>query len=265
MEYLLDMWPLLLGLVALGVGSSWFVRRKEGQTDKAHLAALQDLAGALNGTVLPRGQADSWSEPLSPWFRVQTRGLAKLAVRRRPRCDVAVEFTRGPWRVHISEASMRRRTTTGPTRVRTSYEHRIDIATADLPPLKVSHLQYTDFRGRPIDPHRVGALDDSAVAEAPATVAQRQGHWVQAAIPAPANQHLAAFTADHAAAARMLNSQATSWLLDRQHAMPRILTFEAGLLYTTYPGRIDTAEVRQAVDTMLGLLDCVPASAPLPR
>ncbi|GAA1244017.1 hypothetical protein GCM10009676_32150 [Prauserella halophila] len=256
------MWPLLLGFAALGFGGYYLSRRKDRQQDEDHVALLHEMAAPLGGTVLTRGHADGWSAALWPPFEMTTRGLARLAVRRKPRFDVAVEFTRGPWRVRISEASIRRRTT-GPGHTSTSYEHRIDIVTADLPPLRVTEQRDADFMGRPADPNNDPAPGDgSLLTEAPATVVQRQGHWVRAAISAPANQHLTAFTSDHAAAARMLNAQATSWLLDRQRTWPRMYTFESGLLYTTAPGRIDPFEVTATVNTMLGFLDCIPGAAP---
>ncbi|GAA1207121.1 hypothetical protein [Prauserella alba] len=264
MEYLLDMWPLLLGLAAIGFGGQYLVNRKDRQKDAAHLAALREMAAPLNGAVLTHGQADAWSAELWPPFEMKTRGARRWTVRRKPRFEVAVEFTRGPWRVRLSEASIRQRSAS--RRVHTHYEHRIDIATADLPPLKVAERRDTDWMGKPLDPNsEVALLGAPIIKEPPATVAQRQGHWVQAAISAPANQQLAAFTCDPASAARMLNAHSTAWLLDRMYAMPRILTFESGLLYTTAPGRIDPARVMPAVDTMLGLLDCVPASAPAHR
>jgi len=97
--------------------------------------------------------------------------------------------------------------------------------------------QHTDVDGRPIDP------DAGATApRAPATVAARGGAWVETPVSAPANQHLAAFTGDHAAAARMVNAQATAWL----------------------PGRIDPAKDVETVNTLLGLLDCIPEASPTP-
>lgn len=262
MGVLLEMWPLFLGFAVIGFAGHYFVSRKDRQKEDAHLAALREMAKPLNGTVLTRGQADGWSAALWRPFEMTTRGLARLAVKRNARFDVAVEFTRGPWRVRISEASIRQRATSG-RHASTSYEHRIDVATADLPPLRVADRRTTDFRGRPVDPDNGPTPGDGSVlTEQPATVAQRQGHWVQAAISAPANQRLAAFTSDPAAASRMLNAQATSWLLDRQNMLPRLYTFESGLLYTTAPGRIDPFEVTETVNTMLGLLDCIPGAAP---
>ncbi|MCR3719856.1 MULTISPECIES: hypothetical protein [Prauserella salsuginis group] len=261
METLLKMWPLLLGLAAIGFGGQYLATRKDRRKDDVHVAALREMAAPLNGAVLTRGQADGWSAALWPPFEMTTRGLRRFSVRRKPRFDVAVEFTRGPWRVRISEASIRQRSAS--RHVNTHYEHRIDIVTADLPPLKVAERRDTDLMGKPLDPNsEVALLGAPIIKEPPATVAQRQDHWVQAAISAPANQHLAAFTSDHAAAARMLNAHATSWLLDRQRRQPHRYTFESGLLYTTSPGRIDPFEATETVNTMLGLLDCIPGAAP---
>lgn len=261
MEYLLDMWPLLLGLAALFLYGIWSSRRRARKEAEANLAALHEMAKPLNGTVLTGDQAEGWSTGLWPPFAMKNRGLLRLSRRSKPQFGMAVEFTRGPWRVRISQASQRSRTAN--RRFVTTFEHRIDIATADLPPLKVSQRQYTDFRGRPYDPDDEAFLFGSTLLkEPPATVEQRQDHWVQAAVSAPANQHLAAFTSDPAAAARMLNGNATAWLLDRQRSMPRLLTFESGLLYATAPGRIDPFDATETVNTMLGLLDCIPGAAP---
>ncbi|MBB3049172.1 hypothetical protein FHS23_000167 [Prauserella isguenensis] len=261
LSVLLDMWPLLLGLAALllyGIRSS---RRRARQEAEANLAQLHEMAKPLNGTVLTGDQAEGWSTGLWPPFERNNRGLRRFGRRSKPQFGMAVEFTRGPWRVRISQASQRSRTAN--RRFVTTFEHRIDIATADLPPLKVSQRQYTDYRGRPHDPDDEAFLFGSPlVKEPPATAEQRQDHWVQAAVSAPANQHLAAFTSDPAAAARMLNGNATAWLLDRQRSMPRLLTFESGLLYATAPGRIDPFGATETVNTMLGLLDCIPGAAP---
>ncbi|MCP2253028.1 hypothetical protein LY13_001772 [Prauserella aidingensis] len=259
---LLDMWPLLLGLAAIFGGGQYLASRKDRQEEKAHLDALREMATPLSGTVQTRDEAGAWSAALWPPFEMETRGARRLAVRRKPRFEVAVEFTRGPWRVRISEASIRQRST-GPSKISTSYEHRIDIVTTDLPPLRLTEQPDTDVTGRAIDPDSpFTPQDGSLVTEPPVTVAQRQGHWVQAAIASPANRYLAAFTSDHAAAARMLNTEATSCLLNRQRMFPRVYTFESGLLYTTAPGRIDPFEVTRTVNTMLGLLDCIPGAAP---
>lgn len=265
MEYLLDMWPLLLGLAAI-IGAVYWSQWRDGRReDEAHAQALAAFAATFGGTVVTHHPAP-WSASLLPPFQRHTDGvIGLLTTVRRPRFSVAVEFQRGPWRVRISEAWMRKRTKHGRGRQRSIYEHRIDVATAELAPLKISRRWHTDFRGQPLNPDHILAKGGKPVTEPPATVAQRQGPWAPAAVSAPANQDLAAYTCDHAAAARMLNAHSTAWLLDRLHALPPLLTFESCLLYATMPGRIDPSEVMQTVDTLLGLLDCVPASAPIAR
>lgn len=258
METLLEMWPLLLALLAFGAYMSWSNWRKRRRDNESVDAALTDLAANFGGQVLHGADAGVRSGALSPMLHRQTTGLRALTTRRKPRPEIAVQFTTGPWQVRISEWSAVFRGIH--ERQETHYEHRIEISTAELAPLKLTERRHVDLGGRPIDQNSAEAIGD--VDEAPVTVAQRQGQWVQAAIASPAGDDLAAFTTDHAAASRTLNDRATSWLVDRLYGTHRTLTFEAGLLYTTTSGRIDGGEVTRTVNTMLGLLECIPEAAP---
>ncbi|KID32495.1 hypothetical protein HQ32_00364 [Prauserella sp. Am3] len=246
-------------LVVLPALAAWSSRRGRRRQDTAHAVVLEEFAAGLGGTVHRKRQAGAWSAHLKPPFDRQLAGFRRFLTTHRPRNEYAVEFARGPWRVRISDASLERRWLP-PVPDDTIHERRVEIATADIAPLVLQVKQHTDVDGRPIDP------DAGATAPpAPATVAARGGAWVETPVSAPANQHLAAFTGDHAAAARMVNAQATAWLLDRLHPMaPRIFTFESGLLYVTLPGRIDPAKDVETVNTLLGLLDCIPEASPTP-
>lgn len=255
MEILLEMWPLLLALLAFGAYMSWSNWRKRRRDNESVDAALTDLAANFGGQVLHGADAGVRSGALSPMLHRQTTGLRALTTRRKPRPEIAVQFTTGPWQVRISECSA---ASTSARKPITSTASR--SPPPSWPPLKLTERRHVDLGGRPIDQNSAEAIGD--VDEAPVTVAQRQGQWVQAAVDAPAGDDLAAFTTDHAAASRMLNDRATSWLVDRLYGTHRTLTFEAGLLYTTTSGRIDGGEVTRTVNTMLGLLECIPEAAP---
>jgi hypothetical protein len=159
--------------------------------------------------------------------------------------------------VRVSEASMKKNVSNGTS---TFYEHRIEVATAQLAPMKISRRWRTDFRGRPLAPDHILAQGGGAVHEAPLTV--QQGQWLQARLPAPVDGEFVAFTSGLPSLARALNPQAAEWLVAQAGSLPVLLTFEAGLLFATMPDRIDPDHLLPMVDAMLGLLDRIPGAAP---
>lgn len=238
----------------------WLMRRKERKGNRAQAEALAALAARLGGAVAAPPAAP-WSADLSPPFRTNTQGLVnRVLTVSRPRFETTLDFRRGPWAVRVSEASMKRSVSNG---TRTFYEHRIEVATGQLAPMKISRRWAADFLGRPLGPDHLLAQGGEPVREAPMTVAQRQEEWLQARLPAPADTEFAVFTSDLRSAARMLSPQAVEWLAEQAGTLPFLLTFEAGLLYATMTNRIEPGDLLTVVDAMLGLLDRIPGAAPV--
>lgn len=251
---------LFLVLVGALVGLVfWLLRRKERKRNREHAEALAALAARLGGAVAAPPAA-AWSADLSPPFSTNTQGLAnRLLTVSRPRFETAVDFRRGPWPVRVSEASMKRSVSNGTS---TFHEHRIEVATGQLAPMKLNRRLHADFLGRPVKPDHVLARGGDPVREAPVTVAQQQGQWLQVHLPVPVSTDWVAFTSDPHSASRALAPEATAWLSEQLGSLPWSLTFENGLLYTTWPTRIQPETLLTTVDTLLGLLDRIPGARP---
>jgi hypothetical protein len=184
-------------------------------------------------------QAAAWSAALLPPFKSYTGGFInrRLTVRK-PRFETALDFRRGPCAVRVSEASMKRSVSNGTS---TFHEHRIEVATAPLVPMKLNRRLHTDVLGRPVKPGHVLARVN---------------------LPVPVDTDWVAFTSDPYRASRALAPEATAWLSEQLGSLPWSLTFENGLLYTTWPTRIQPETLLTTVDALLGLLDRIPGSAP---
>jgi hypothetical protein len=240
------------GLLGLVLWWAWHSKRRDG---RQHASSLTALAGRLGGTVSGPDAAHAWSAALQAPFEHSTDGLVdKLSMVTRPRFDAALDFRRGAWPVRVSEASMES-SASGTTRTR--YEHRIEVATAQLPPMRISPIIRTDFRGRPLPPDKIMAQGGPAVREAPVTVQRQRGDWQPARMPPVAGERLVAFTSDQRFAAHVLTPPAAEWLAEGGR-LPFLLTFEGGLLYYTVPGRIDPDRILHEVDLLVGFLDRTP-------
>jgi hypothetical protein len=261
-DFILRISPLVAIFAALFGLLVWWGQRKERRKNHEHAEELAALAARLGGAVTGPAEASAWSARLAPPLKGDSQGLVnRLSTVAKPVFKTALDFRRGPWRVRVSEASMKKSVSNGTS---TFYEHRIDVATADLPPLKISRRLATDFLGRSLAANHVLAQGGAPVREAPVTVAQRQGEWAQIMVPEPASAEFVAFTSDPHGAAGMLNPGVLEWIVQQAGHLPLMLTFEAGLLYATMPGRIDTARLLPTVDAMLGLLDRISGAAPMP-
>lgn len=266
MEYLADLAPLVAIILALLGLVAWLMWRKDRKKDREHAEALAALAGRLGGAVVDDDAARAWSAELLAPLRDETEGLFnRMGMAGRRRFRTAVDFRRGRWSVRVGEASVKKAAQNG---TRTYYEHRVEVATARLVPMKISRRMYsgTNFLGRPLGPDDILAQGGGRVREVPVSVAAEQGQWHQARLPGPADAEFAVFTSDPAAAARTLNPQAVDWLLAQGTAMPFPLHFEAGLVFATVTGRISPEHVLNTVDAVLGLLDrmgAAPAHPPV--
>ncbi|MFI9813558.1 hypothetical protein [Saccharothrix variisporea] len=255
MEYLLDLAPLIAVIVALFGLLYWSMRRKEGKAEREHAGALARFAGTLGGTVAGPGGARPWSAELLAPLRDETDGLLnRMGIGSRRRYGTALDFPRDGWSVRVSEASVKKATSTSTTTV---YEHRIEVAASGLPPMKISRRVYSSKDSQGGEPAR----------EVPVTVAAEGGQWHRVAFPpGPLDARFAAFAGDPAAAARALRPEAVEHLLARAHSLPFTLHVEAGLVFGTVPGRIDPDHVLDAVDAVLDLLDrmgAAPAHPPV--
>jgi hypothetical protein len=243
---------LVLALLGLLFWWMWRSNRKE---EREHAEALAALAGRLGGAVVDPAGARAWSAELLAPLRDETEGLFnRMSMAGRRRFGTALDFRRGRWSVRVGEASVKKAAQNG---TRKYYEHRIEVATARLVPMKISRRLYgaTNFLGRPLAPDNILAQGGEQVREVPVTVAAEQGQWHQVRLPGPVDAEFAVFTSDPAAAARALNPQAVQWLLEHGTALPSPLHFEAGLVFGTMPNRISPDHVLPKVDVILGLLD----------
>lgn len=261
MEIWLRLSPLL-ACMAIGIGllfwSQWRSARKE---QHEHVEALTALAARLGGTVSHAENATAWSAELLRPFKNDTGGFINwLGTARRPRFEIALDFVRGPWRMRVTEASMKQNISNG---TRTFHEHRIEVTTAPLPPVKLARRLYTDFLGRRLKPGHVLTEGTAVIKEPPVTVAQRQSEWQRFWLPEPGNSQYAVFTNDPAAANRMLNREVLEYLVENTGALPFVLTFEDGLFYATMSGRIVPGALPKMLEAVLGLLERIPGAAPV--
>lgn len=244
---------VVAALVVLFALLRWFQSRGARKEDQAQADALAVLANGLGGRVADPADVRAWSADLLPPMKSSTDGVAgRLGTVRAPRFETALDFRRGNWAVRVGEASMEKANSTSSA---TAHEHRIEVATAIVPPMKIGRRVLVDFLGRPLAPDRAQA------AEAPVTVVREQRQWLPAGLPEPLGREFTVFTSDPSAATRAFTPQVVEWMLGQAganpfvSAMPLLLTFEAGLVFTTSPQRIDPDQVLAKVDAILGLLD----------
>lgn len=257
-DFYLKITLLVVILAALLGLAFWWSWRRSRKDHAEHVEALTALATSLGGSVAGPEAAAPRSAALLPPFLNDTEGfINRFGTVRGPRFDVALDVQRGPWRVRVTEASMKKNVSNG---TRTFYEHRIEVETGPLPPMKISRRLHSDFLGRPIKPGNVLAQGGGPVRQAPVTVAQRQGEWLPTRLPPPADHEFVVFADDPDAAVRTLTPQAIEHLVGQAGSLPYLLTFEAGLLYAPMTGRIAPGSLRTTVDAMLGLLDRLPGA-----
>ncbi|MFD0201260.1 MULTISPECIES: hypothetical protein [Saccharothrix] len=253
----LELAPLIAIIVALVGLVFWWRWRSDRKEEHAHAEALTALANTLGGRVAGPAEVQAWSAGLRPPMASDTEGFAGWAgTVRQPRFETALDFRRGDWAVRLGEASMEKANSSSSA---TKHEHRIEVATALVPPMKIGRRILVDFRGRPLAPDR--ARSAGPAAEAPVTAVQEQRQWLPVRLPEPLDREFTAFSTDPSAAAGAFNPQVVEWMLGQAgdnpfvSAIPLLLTFEAGLVYTTSPNRIDPNQVLAKVDAIIGLLD----------
>lgn len=250
MEYLLEMWPLVAVIVAGIAFALWWRWRQPRRERQKQLESLSALATSLGGVVAGPDHAAPWSAQLLPILKNHTGGMVDTVRNvglQGPQCDAALEFPRGRWRVRVSEASLRRHNVTSSGGTTTVHEHRIEVVTAQLPPMQIVR--------------RVTGAEP--VSEPPVSVAQRGSAWQRLQLPAPADQQLAVFASDLGAASHMVNQEVLEFLVTNVGALPLVLTFETGLVYGVMLNQINPNTLLTSVDTILGALERIPGAAPV--
>ncbi|GHH60179.1 hypothetical protein [Lentzea cavernae] len=252
----MEPWKLKLGLlvlilVALIALVFWWRSRKERQDALDHAAELAKFAAGLGGTLTV---ASAWSADLRrPFAEEYGDVIGWLHRASESRFDHAVDFERYGWQVRVTEASIELNSASTQDKVVTHVEHRIEVATAGLVPLKLAINSLGGGRGAP-----------RWVAEAPQSLASSsQPQWHELRLPAGLDQLYLAATADPHRAAAMITPAVVQRLQgESQAGNLRTLTVEAGIAYTVETGPIVPTSVMQTVDAIIGVLDRIPGAQP---
>ncbi|PSL55237.1 hypothetical protein B0I31_105196 [Saccharothrix carnea] len=255
-EFWLRLTPLFAIIAVLFGLGYWWNSRRGRREEQAHVDGLAALATTVGGRVVDPAAARPWSVGLLEPMRAETDGLVNRLSMASPRSfGITLDFPRGRWSVRVGEASVEKSVQNG---TRTDYEHRIEVSTARLTPMKISRRVHggKNLWGRPLPADHISAQGGELVREVPVTVAAEGGQWHRVAFPpGPFDAQFAVFTSDPAAVARAFDPEVVEYLVARAHSLPSPLHFEAGLVFGTMPGRISPALVLDTVDVILGLLD----------
>ncbi|MDX8143722.1 hypothetical protein SK854_16465 [Lentzea sp. BCCO 10_0061] len=236
--------------------------RNHAKARDAQIAALTPLAQRLGGKVLGPDEAGMWTADLRKPFENEF----SIAFRSKRQFDLSLDFQRGQWHVRATEASVRY--DNRGLGVHWMHEHRIEIATARLAPLKVTRPnKYSINSGQPLSPGQLEAVWKQIVGYEPATAKRDGSEWLPVPLLPPMDQEFSAYGSDPAAAARELNFDALHWLLDHEEALPlwakgMSLTFESGFVYLVVFHPIHPDELMGVVDVIVGLLDRMPGARP---
>ncbi|MDX8036884.1 hypothetical protein SK803_42380 [Lentzea sp. BCCO 10_0856] len=263
-DYLLD--PLVLtglsGMIVFLVVRRWLQFRSHRKGRDAQIAALTPLAQRLGGQVLGPGEAAMWTAEFCKPFWNEFA----IAFRSKRQFDLSLDFQRGPWHVRVTEASIRY--DSRGLGVRWLQEHRIEIATARLAPLKVTRPnKYSVNNGQPLSPGQLESEWKQIVSHQPETAKQTDAAWLPVPLAPPMDQEFSAYGSDPAAAARELNFDALHWLIEHEQGLPgwarrMSLTFESGFVYLVAHDHIYPDDLMGVVDTICGLLDRMPGVRP---
>lgn len=263
-DYLLHPFVLtsLVGMILFMVVRRWLQFRSHGKARDEQIAALTPLAQRLGGKLLGPDEASMWTAELCKPFWNEF----SIAFRSKRQYDLSLDFQRGPWHVRVTEASIRY--DSRGFGVRWLQQHRIEIATARLAPLKVTRPnKYNVNNGQPLSPGRIESEWKQIVSNEPETAKQSDAEWLPVPLLPPMDQEFSAYGSDPAAAARELNFDALHWLLDHEESLPgwakgMSLTFESGFVYLAAYDHIHPADLLAVVDIIVGLLDRMPGARP---
>ncbi|GLY55272.1 hypothetical protein [Lentzea sp. NBRC 102530] len=269
---LLKLWVtgyLLNPLVLTGLGvmivflvvRRWLQFRGHAKRREEQIAALAPLVQRLGGKLLGLGEAAMWTGELCKPFWNEF----SIAFRSKRQFDLSMDFQRGHWHVRVTEASIRY--DSPGFGVRFLQEHRVEIATARLAPLRVTRPDKYGIHGQPLSPNRLEENRKLIGNHAPETVKQAGAEWVPVPLAPPMDQEFSAYGSDPAAAARELNFDALHWLIDQAESLPTwarqmTLTFESGFIYLVVHDHVYPDDLMTVVDTICGLLDRMPGARP---
>ncbi|ANZ36754.1 hypothetical protein BBK82_12430 [Lentzea guizhouensis] len=269
-DFLLN--PFFLTMVAAGavflVVRRWSHFRSRRKSVDEQIAALTPLAAGLGGTVVgPGGDTSAWSAGVRGPVADHVEGFfATLFRRSKPRWDLAVDVQRGGWHVRVTEASVRMANPSG-YGVRWEQEHRIEVATARMAPMRIIRTAKYTSSGEPLTHAEVERLWSTRLKEVPSTAQGEHGAWQRVPLAPPMDQEFFVYGSDPASACRELNFDALHWLIDRENELPVFaqqmrLTFEAGFVYIVMLEHIEPDQLLVVIDTIVGLLDRMPGARP---
>ncbi|WP_434448001.1 hypothetical protein [Lentzea sp. E54] len=262
MEIVRLSWPIA-GVLAFVLGvkvmTRWWQIRRNRNADGKQRVELTPLATSLGGTVIGPEGAAAWSAVLeAPLSNDVDDFKEKLLQRSKPRFDLALDFQRGPWHVRVSQASMRQQNSNGVDRL---LEHRIEVATSLLAPMRIARHVDVSFRDH--------QLTRRASPAPPRTAELSQADWLPLRLPPSADDEFAVAASDLSIAARSFTLENLEWFLAQLDELPLLtngrfmfLTFESGLVYATFRNSIDPETLVSHVDTIVGLLDRMPDARP---
>ncbi|GLY55273.1 hypothetical protein [Lentzea sp. NBRC 102530] len=248
-----DSWELNLALlvaflgalVALGYA---LIRRGRRKAERARRAELSEFAASVGGTLVDEGgDVRPWSADLERAMDDEYGTLVKWLGRASgANFNYALDFSRNGWHVRVTEASMEIVSSVG---TNTTYETRIEVATADLVALKITQVYG-------------GGLGSRWAGEMPVSVEREDRPlWMPLRLPLSISHAFVAYASDLSAAADFFNEDVVEWLLrqTRQHELPN-LCIEAGVAYCVVDGPILPQFVVRKVDAIVDLLSLVPGS-----
>ena len=244
----------------------WWQIRKHARARTEQIARLTPLATELGGTVTGPEAATAWSAELQPPMERVLSGMSRIDQRSIPRFDLALDFQRGPWHVRVSEASVRK-ALTGSDAVQYEQEHRIEVATARLAPMKILRPVRFGLSGLKSPKFMEQQRFEGWASEPPLTVEREQREWHHVALMPSMDEEFYVYGTDVVAVQRNLDDEALKWLLSRQEGLPLMaqhmrLTVEGGLVYAVIADHIYPENLMYVVDTIVGLLDRMPDAKP---
>ncbi|ANZ36753.1 hypothetical protein BBK82_12425 [Lentzea guizhouensis] len=243
---------ILVALLALVFWWRWRIARREAAD---HAADLAKFAAMMGGTATDvSGDVAAWSAGLlRPFAREYGDVIGWLGRVSDSQFEHALDFERNGWQVRVTEASIQLQSPSNADDVNTHYEHRIEVATADLVPLKLMDRTAGGGEGA----RRWTGEMPRSVADGP------HPQWQELRLPAVLEPAFVACTSDLHRAAAMFNPEVTQRLRAEAAAKDlHSLTLEAGIAYAVLPGQIDPQRLLQEVDAVTGLLERIPGSRP---
>lgn len=146
-------------------------------------------------------------------------------------------------------------------------EHRIEVATARMAPLRMVRPYKHGRKGEPLSQSDFESQWTGWLNEPPLTAQNDHAAWQRVQLAPPMDKEFFAWGSDPAAVYGDLNFDALHWLIDQEKGLPiqaqsMRLTFEAGIVYIVMDHHIDQDTLMTVVDLIVGLLDRMPGARP---